>query len=136
MKEEWPAALIRASYSDAHSFRNAIVGASRHERLSEALAVPQTLGVLAVLFDTCLLDRVDSVLVSQGGTSLMRFENTARKPTGTSCSILLDLSTVRKLAAEVILAKRARRHTLVHTLGTVTASVLAFGAVYATASAF
>jgi hypothetical protein len=98
-------ALLDASYSDENSFKAAVAaavaGASRDERLkrlSDALFLPLTLDVLAKLWSTCLLDRVEAVLVCHRGLTILRFHNTAHKPTAKSCSLLLSLSRVRAIA--------------------------------------
>ena len=73
-------AVVDASYSAASTFQEATRRVSRDPRVVSAgypLSIPLVLDALATLFDTCLLDRVDSVIIHYGGTVVVRFTNTA-----------------------------------------------------------
>jgi hypothetical protein len=106
MKEASQPAVVEASYSSAGTFKAATRYASRDphvvKRLGRSLSIPLVLDSLATLFDTCLLDRVDSVIIHYGGTTVIRFTNTAQEPSEYSSSVCLPIPDICACAADAI----------------------------------
>ena len=98
-------AVVDASYSAASTFQEATRRVSRDPRVVSAgypLSIPLVLDALATLFDTCLLDRVDSVIIHYGGTVVVRFTNTAQGPSEHTSSACVALTEIGTLAAGAV----------------------------------
>lgn len=91
-------AHFEQSYSNLESFQEAVNAAketTRIKRIGAALSLHIILASLVDLFETALIDTVDSVLIHHGGSTLIRFTNTTKTPNNDSCSIFLAVSKVR-----------------------------------------
>ena len=113
MKEANQPAMLELIYSDLSSFGIAVKEANGDvhiRRLGYSLSIPTILGCLVDLYDTLLLDKVDSVLIHQGGTTVVRFSNLTRKIDGRSegdwkdggCSLFLAINDVRMKSAHAV----------------------------------